>query len=84
MIGATLDSSSFGPGGREVILGTPVGSPGPLKDVKLVETTASHRSVHVSFVPVDFTGATFVSVDPTALSSFRLPQDDHKKSGVRP
>ncbi|MCI8212156.1 hypothetical protein AUC61_21740 [Pseudomonas sp. S25] len=77
LIGATLDSSTFGPGGREVILGTPVGSPGPLKDVKRVETTAADGSVHVSFVPVDFTGAPFVSVDPTALSSFRLPQGDY-------
>lgn len=77
LTGATLNSATSGPGGRQVILGTPVGSPGPLKDVTRVETTAADGSVQVSFVPVDFSGAPFVSVDPTSLSSFRLPQGDY-------
>ncbi|MDU8359244.1 DUF637 domain-containing protein [Pseudomonas syringae group sp. J309-1] len=74
LTGATLDSSTVGAGGRQVILGAPVGSPGAVKDVQRIQTTAADGSVKFSFVPVDFSGAPFVSVDPTSLSSFRLPQ----------
>ncbi|MCQ3030383.1 hemagglutinin repeat-containing protein [Pseudomonas syringae] len=74
LTGATLDSSTVGAGGRQVILGAPVGSAGAVKDVQRIQTTAADGSVKFSFVPVDFSGAPFVSVDPTSLSSFRLPQ----------
>nr|WP_223555677.1 hemagglutinin repeat-containing protein [Pseudomonas sp. BF-R-01] len=77
LIGATLDSQAFGAGGQQIILASPVGSPGPLKDVKRIETVAVDGSVKVSFVPVDFTGAAFVGIDPTSLPSFRLPQGSY-------
>ncbi|MHC8310457.1 two-partner secretion domain-containing protein [Pseudomonas sp. GT1P32] len=77
LIGATLDSQAIGAGGQQIILASPVGSPGPLKDVKRIETVAVDGSVKVSFVPVDFTGAAFVGIDPTSLPSFRLPQGDY-------
>ncbi|MBD9547759.1 deaminase domain-containing protein [Pseudomonas sp. PDM01] len=77
LIGATLDSQAFGAGGQQIILASPVGSPGPLKDVKRIDTVAVDGSVKVSFVPVDFTGAAFVGIDPTSLPSFRLPQGSY-------
>ncbi|MFJ4142994.1 filamentous hemagglutinin N-terminal domain-containing protein [Pseudomonas sp. NPDC089734] len=77
LIGATLDSSTTGAGQQQIILGTPVGASGPVKDVQRVEAVAADGSVSVSFVPVDFSGAPFVSVDPTALTGFRLPQGEY-------
>jgi len=77
LIGATLDSQAYGAGGQQVILASPVGSPGPLKDVKRIETVGADGRAQLSFVPIDFSGAPFVSVDPTALPSFRLPQGDY-------
>ncbi|SDT11387.1 filamentous hemagglutinin family N-terminal domain-containing protein [Pseudomonas asplenii] len=47
------------------------------KDVTRVEHVAADGSVEVSFVPADFSGSPFVSVDPTALPTFRLPQGDY-------
>ncbi|NWE72510.1 DUF637 domain-containing protein [Pseudomonas gingeri] len=47
------------------------------KDVTRVEHIAADGSVEVSFVPADFSGSPFVSVDPTALPTFRLPQGDY-------
>ncbi len=75
--GTTLDSQAYGAGGQEVILGTQAGAPGPLKDVKRVEVVNADGSVHVSFVPQDFSDAPFVSVDPTSLPTFRLPQGEY-------
>lgn len=75
--GTTLDSQAYGAGGQEVVLGTQAGAPGPLKDVKRVEVVNADGSVHVSFVPQDFSDAPFVSVDPTSLPTFRLPQGEY-------
>ncbi|WP_273820419.1 DUF637 domain-containing protein [Pseudomonas asplenii] len=47
------------------------------KDVTRVEHVNADGSVEVSFVPADFSGSPFVSVDPTALPTFRLPQGDY-------
>ncbi|MHA6159948.1 two-partner secretion domain-containing protein [Pseudomonas sichuanensis] len=77
LTGKALDSSAGGAGGVQVTLGTQAGDPGPLKDVKRIETTLEDGTKQISFVPVDFSGAPFVSVDPTALPSFRLPQGEY-------
>ncbi|MBV4504794.1 DUF637 domain-containing protein [Pseudomonas sp. BW13M1] len=73
----TLDSAAVGAGGVRIVIGTQAGDPGLPADVKRVETTAADGSTQISFVPVDFSGAPFVSVDPTALPSFRLPQGEY-------
>ena len=75
--GKALDSAAIGAGGVRIVIGTQAGDPGLPVDVKRVETTAADGSTQISFVPVDFSGAPFVSVDPTALPSFRLPQGEY-------
>jgi filamentous hemagglutinin len=77
LTGQALDSAAIGAGGVQITLGTQAGDPGPLQDVKRIETPAADGSTKVSFVPVDFSGAPFISVDPTALPSFRLPEGDY-------
>lgn len=77
LTGKAIDSAATAAGGVRVTLGTQAGDPGLLKDVKRIETIAADGSTQVRFVPVDFSGAPFVSVDPTALSSFRLPQGEY-------
>jgi filamentous hemagglutinin len=77
LTGKALDSAATGAGGVQITLGTQAGDPGLPTDVKRVETTLADGSTQVSFVPVDFSGAPFVSVDPTALPSFRLPQGEY-------
>ncbi|MFK3774467.1 DUF637 domain-containing protein [Pseudomonas sp. NPDC089406] len=77
LTGKALDSSASGAGLQQVVLNTPVGDTSTLKDVQRIETRLPDGSVQVSFVPVDFSGAPFVSVDPTAASGFRLPEGDY-------
>ena len=77
LTGKAIDSAAAAAGGVRVTLGTQAGDPGLPKDVKRIETIAADGSTQVRFVPVDFSGAPFVSVDPTALSSFRLPQGEY-------
>ncbi|MDF0731602.1 DUF637 domain-containing protein [Pseudomonas entomophila] len=77
LTGKTPDSAAIGAGGVRITLGTQAGDPGLPTDVKRVETIGADGSTQVSFVPVDFSGAPFVSVDPTALPSFRLPQGEY-------
>ncbi|QXH49115.1 hemagglutinin repeat-containing protein [Pseudomonas fakonensis] len=77
LTGKALDSAANGAGGVQVTLGTQAGDPGLPRDVKRIETTAADGSTQVSFVPVDFSGAPFVSIDPTALPSFHLPQGEY-------
>ncbi|UCZ81886.1 hemagglutinin repeat-containing protein [Pseudomonas sp. L5B5] len=47
------------------------------KDVQRIERVAADGTTQVSFVPVDFSGVPFAAVDPTALSSFRVPQGEY-------
>ena len=47
------------------------------KDVQRVERIDADGTVRVSYIPVDFTGVPFAAVDPTASSSFRLPQGQY-------
>ncbi len=47
------------------------------KDVERVEHIDPDGTVRVSFTPVDFSGVPFAAVDPTASSSFRLPQGEY-------
>ncbi len=77
LTGKALDSTAMGAGGVRITLGTQAGDPGLPTDVKRVETIGADGNTQVSFVPVDFSGAPFVSVDPTALPSFRLPQGEY-------
>ncbi|MBC3467377.1 hemagglutinin repeat-containing protein [Pseudomonas sp. RW10S2] len=77
LTGKALDSAAVEAGEVRVTLGTQAGDPGPLKDVKRVETIAADGTTQVSFIPVDFSGAPFVSIDPTVLPGFRLPQGDY-------
>nr|WP_323744605.1 DUF637 domain-containing protein [Pseudomonas sp. UFMG81] len=77
LTGKALDSSASGAGGVQITLATQAGDPGTPRDVKRIETLAADGSTLVSFVPVDFSGAPFISVDPTALPSFRLPRGEY-------
>ncbi|WP_455922160.1 two-partner secretion domain-containing protein [Pseudomonas putida] len=47
------------------------------KDVERVEHIDPDGTIRVSFTPVDFSGVPFAAVDPTASSSFRLPQGEY-------
>ncbi|AZC16042.1 hemagglutinin repeat-containing protein [Pseudomonas sp. CMR5c] len=47
------------------------------KDVQRVERVAADGTTQVTFVPVDFAGVPFAAVDPTSLSSFRVPQGEY-------
>ena len=47
------------------------------KDVQRIEKVAADGTTQVSFVPVDFSGVPFAAVDPTSLSSFRVPQGEY-------
>ncbi|SEM58073.1 filamentous hemagglutinin [Pseudomonas sp. ok272] len=42
--------------------------------VERIERVGADGVKYISFVPVDFTGVPFTAVDPTASSTFRLPQ----------
>ncbi|MDI3275957.1 hypothetical protein, partial [Pseudomonas sp. AL03] len=44
------------------------------KDITRIERVDADGVKQVSFVPVDFRGVPFAAVDPTASSTFRLPQ----------
>ncbi|MHC8298530.1 two-partner secretion domain-containing protein [Pseudomonas sp. ZS1P83] len=44
------------------------------KDITRIERVDAEGVKQVSFVPVDFRGVPFAAVDPTASSTFRLPQ----------
>lgn len=77
LTGNTLDSATLINEGVRVTVGTQVGDVGVLPDVKRVETRDADGNTVVSFVPVDFSAAPFVAVDPTALPDFRLPQGEY-------
>ncbi|APC20049.1 hypothetical protein BME99_03395 [Pseudomonas protegens] len=47
------------------------------KDVQRIEKVGADGTTQVSFVPVDFSGVPFAAVDPTSLSSFRVPQGEY-------
>ncbi|KAF1003832.1 MAG: 16S rRNA endonuclease CdiA [Pseudomonas sp.] len=47
------------------------------QSVQRVDSVAADGSSQVSFVPVDYTGVPFAAVDPTASSTFRLPQGQY-------
>ncbi|UVJ44672.1 DUF637 domain-containing protein [Pseudomonas sp. LS1212] len=47
------------------------------KDVQRIERVDADGAIQVSFVPVDFSGVPFAAIDPTALSSFRLPRGEY-------
>ncbi|WP_404938142.1 hemagglutinin repeat-containing protein [Pseudomonas sp. JDS08PS003] len=47
------------------------------KDVQRIERVAADGTTQVSFVPVDFSGVPFAAVDPTSLSSYRVPQGEY-------
>ncbi|WAH59582.1 filamentous hemagglutinin N-terminal domain-containing protein [Pseudomonas silvicola] len=76
----TLDNEATQKVGAVVLQLSPERSadtPVAAKDVQRVERIDTDGTVHVSFTPVDFTGVPFAAVDPTASTSFRLPQGEY-------
>ncbi|WP_287812844.1 hemagglutinin repeat-containing protein, partial [Pseudomonas sp.] len=76
----TLDNEATQKVGAVVLQLSPersAATPVAAKDVQRVERIDTDGTVHVSFIPVDFTGVPFAAVDPTASTSFRLPQGEY-------
>lgn len=65
--GQTITVNALGSGGSTQVAA----------DVRRVERVTADGSTQVSFVPVDFAGVPFVTVDPTALATYRLPEGDY-------
>ncbi|NBF10566.1 hemagglutinin repeat-containing protein [Pseudomonas sp. Fl4BN1] len=79
LTGQTLQNSLSQVGGQTITVNaqSTAAAAQVAKDVQRIERVAADGTTQVSFVPVDFSGVPFAAVDPTALSSYRVPQGEY-------